>query len=700
MKRIFSFQKLCMLMLIAIFASCNPQGEKKTETNDTKKTMNNPLLVGFNEMVDFSKLNAEVINEAAKECIANTKKSLEKIYAIKKEERTFKNTMDAYDDAINKFGTVSNHIYLTGYTHPEKITRESALSNIAKFEKFGNEISLEEKLYNAIKEYSLTKEAKSLDGYKAKFLKENLQDFERNGFALPKAKREELKKLKNKLADLSLTFQKNIAAHKDHLIVEEKDIAGLPDDYKKARKTKDGKYKIGLDYPSYVPFMRYSKSDKARKNLQFKYGNRASDKNLPILKDIIVLRQEMAKLLGFETFAAYKLSDKMAKTPKTVWDFETSLTEKVKAKAKKDYAEVLEVKIKYTKNPKANKINAWESGFYNNILLKDKYKVDGEKVKEYFKTDNVIAGLFKISQHLFDVKFEENKKATVWHKEVKAYNVTKDGKLIGRFYLDLYPRDDKYGHAAMFPMISARQTENGYRLPVASLVCNFPKPTADKPSLLPHGDATTFFHEFGHLLHHLLTTSELSAMSGTSVARDYVETPSQLYENWTLNYDALKLFATHYKTGKVLPKEMFDKMVAAKNVGSGNGTLQQIFYGTLDMTLHYKYDPKGKESTTDLVKRLQNEITLYDYVEGTHFQASFGHLMGYEAGYYSYLWAKVYAEDVFSVFEKNGVMDKKTGEKYLKTMLSRGSSIDEMKQIENFLGRKPSQEAFLKSIGI
>ncbi len=251
----------------------------------------------------------------------------------------------------------------------------------------------------------------------------------------------------------------------------------------------------------------------------------------------------------------------------------------------------------------------------------------------------MIDGLFQISQHLYGVKFEEIKDAPVWQKDVRAFNVIQDGKVISRFYLDLYPRANKFSHAASFPMISGKETINGYQMPVAALVCNFPKPTADEPSLMPHGDVETFFHEFGHVLHSVLTQSKLSSFAGTSVARDFVEAPSQLFENWVWNYDALKLFAKHYKTGEVMPKELFDKMYAAKNVGSGLATLQQIFYGTLDFTYHDKYNPEGNESTTDVVKRLQNKITLYPYLEGTHFQAAFGHLMGYSAAYYGYLWS-------------------------------------------------------------
>jgi thimet oligopeptidase len=252
----------------------------------------------------------------------------------------------------------------------------------------------------------------------------------------------------------------------------------------------------------------------------------------------------------------------------------------------------------------------------------------------------------------------------------------------------------------MFGMIPGKKVKNDYQIPTASLVCNFPKATDELPALLPHSDVETFFHEFGHLMHDLLTRAELASQAGTNVARDFVEMPSQIFENWAWDYESLKLFAKHYKTGDVLPKELHQKMLAAKNVGSGLHVLQQIFYGTLDMTYHDKYDPNGNVSTTELVEKLQNEITLYKFQEDTHFEAGFGHLNGYAAGYYSYLWALVFAEDMFSVFEENGILNQEMGLKLRKIVLERGSTIDEMEIVKEFLGREPNDQAFLKSIGL
>ncbi len=668
--------------------------------NKNEISMKNPLFNDLNQTIDFKSVTAQHVTDATSEAINLAKENLNNIYLVSSDKKTFENTMRLLDNIYNDLMKVNEVISLLAYVHPDDEIRNKCLESTAEFGKFFNEISLSEDLYKAVKKYASEEEADRLTGANKKYLKETVEEFERNGFALPKEKRDELKVIQDKLSDLGIQFDSNISSHKDFLIVTEAQIDGLPDDYKKAHRQEDGTYKIGMEYPSYIPFMKYSKSNEAREKLAKKFKNIAADKNLDILKQILIEREKLAALLGYKTFAEYRTENRMAKNPQNVWDFENSLKEKVRTKAERDYEELLEVKRKYIGDNSIKKIASWEASFYNNILLKDKYELDNQKLKEYFELGNVIDGLFKIAQHLYGVKFEEVKNPSVWSDEVRFYEVKENDELIARFYLDLFPRENKFSHAACFGMISGKQIGDKYQIPTASLVCNFPKATDDVPALMPHNDVETFFHEFGHLMHDLLTKAELSAQSGTNVARDFVEMPSQIFENWAWNYEALSLFAKHYNTGEVLPKDLHNKMIAARNVGSGLQTIQQIFYGTLDMTYHDKYDANGPKTTTELVKELQNEITLYKFQQGTHFEAGFGHLNGYAAGYYGYLWAKVFAEDMFSVFEENGIMDQKTGLKLKKVVLERGSTIDEMKIVKEFLGRKPNEKAFLKSIGL
>jgi len=664
----------------------------------------NPLLSEFNKPMMLSRLTKDDVTQSAAIAIETAKSALTVLYAIPANQRTYANTMLTYDDISNDVGKVHYNIYLMNTTHPDKEIRDECQKQLQTLNQFLTDVGLDENLYRSVKDFAATKEAKQLKGFQKLYLDDMLRGFQRNGFALSKEKRDELKIFQNKLSDLSITFSKNIADYQDFLIVSEADMDGLPEDYKNPRRQDDGSYKIDLSYPSYSAFMKSSPSEKARKAMYTKYSNRAADKNLEVLKEILVLRGHMATLLGYPSFAAYQIEERMAKTPKNVWAFEKGLMVKAKEKARRDYAELLDLKRKALNDPKVDVIQPWEKSFYEDLLLKERYSLDQEKVREYFELNNVISGLFQITQNLFGLEYTEVKDPSVWNDDVRLFEVKEGGKLIGRFYLDLYPRANKYNHAACFSMIKGKSTVNGYQLPMAALVCNFPEATDENPSLMYHslGSASveTFFHEFGHVLHNMLTKAELFGYSGTSVARDFVEAPSQIFENWVWNYDALKLFAKHYKTGEVLPRELFDRMLAAKNAGSGLATLQQVYYGTLDMTLHDGYDPNGKETTTDVAKRLQNEITLYPFLDGTSWQAAFGHLTGYAAGYYGYLWAEVYAQDMFSVFQKNGIMDKKTGKRYRDIILARGGTQEPLGLVKEFLGREPNQEAYMKSIGL
>jgi len=664
--------------------------------------MSNPLIYQHNQLIDFNNITVENVQEAVDITTAQLTEKLSALYAIPDETRTFENTMKSYDALMSQLMIANSLLFLLSSTVVDDQLRNKSREAVEALEKFGNQLALDENLYQAIKKYSQTQEAQQLTGYQQKFVKETVKSFEKNGFALPKEKRDELKNLQDQLSEQVNLFYKNIAEYQDFITINEEEMAGLPEDFKNQHRQENGTYKIGLAYPSYTPFMQYAHSEEARKKLYIKYLNRASDKNLTVLKNVLRLRKKIVELLGYQTYAAYRQEDLMSKKPEVVWNFENQLKEKVRPKAQADYQELLEIKRQKTGNLHAQIVNPWESAYYKTILLKEKYSVDPEQVRTYFPLDGVLDGLFHISEQLFDIEFVEKKEVPVWHEEVRYFEVrnTSDKALVGRLYLDLFPRPNKYNHAACFPLVQGRETEQGYQIPVLALVCNFSKPTSDKPSLLTHAEVETMFHEFGHALHVLLTKSPVAAFAGTNTANDFVEVPSQLLENWAWNYESLALFAKHYQTGEVLPKSLFDKMLAAKNLGVGIFTQQQIFYGTYDMTLHDKYNPDSEESTTDIIKKLQNEITLFPYVEGTHFEAAFGHLMGYAASYYGYLWSLVYAEDIFSVFKQKGILNKEMGVKYRHTILAKGGSEDEMQQLINFLGRQPSEEAFLKSLGV
>jgi len=468
--------------------------------------------------------------------------------------QTFEMKMEKWDELTHKLSSISGIIFLLAHTSSNEEVYKQANQSIQVLQRYQNGLSLNEELYKAIKKYSLSDDARWLKGYKKKFIKETVREFERNGFALVQQDRDTLRNMKDQLSDLANEFSRNIAEHQYQIIISEKDTEGLPKDYKKRHRMEDGMYKITLDSPSYRPFMRYAKSEKWRKELYIKYLNKGNPKNTGVLIKTIALRNQMASLLGYKTYAQYVIEERMAKTPNIVWSFEEELTKKVKPKAEKDYKELLSI------TEGKEELRGWETGYYNNILLEKNYNLNAEEVKQYFELNNVFKGIFIICKELFGIDFVKMYHHSVWHEDVVVYEVRKKNTVVGKMYLDLYPRPNKYSHAACFGLVSGRETTRGYQTPHAALVCNFPPSTSDSPSLLSHDQVTTVFHEFGHGLHQLLTQSPLAAFAGTHVARDFVEVPSQLFENWAWDYDILKEFAFHYKTREVFPKELFDKM--------------------------------------------------------------------------------------------------------------------------------------------
>ena len=684
---------------IIFITSCESTSMKKIAENNKPK--NNPLVINFNQRIDFRSIKPGHISEATNYVLSQADLIKDQIILLNDKDRTFSNTLLRFDDIYAVIESVWGPGYLMGSVSTSEKIREEGLKSSKKIQNYVTELSLNEDLYNSVINYSSSTEAKNLKGYQKKYLDDTLLDYKRTGFMLPKEERQKVKAVLDNLTDLGLEFDKNIRSAQDTLYFNEKELTGLPDNYKKERLQDDGKYAIDLSYPSYVPFMDQAESDDARKNLRFKYNNRAVDKNIEVLNDILRNRIKLVKLLGYASYAEYRTEDRMAKNPKNVWNFENDLKEQLREKAQSDVAEMLSIKSERT-GQKADKIEPWEAGFYENQVKLKKYSLDSEEVKQYFEFNNVTSGLFTIYQLLFNVRFEKIENPSVWHDDVQMYAIydQKTEKLIGNFYLDMFPRANKYSHAAAFGVVMGKMTKDGYQKPATALVCNFPKPTEFQPSLLTHDNVETYFHEFGHLVHGVLTKSPLISYAGTSVARDFVEAPSQMLENWVWEKEPLSLFAKHYKTGDVIPEDLLEKMIAAKNINSGTKSLQQVFYAILDFSLNDGFDPDGQKTTTDLVKELQNSVTLYPYQDGTHQQASFGHLNGYGAAYYGYKWSEVYAQDMFSVFEKEGILNPEIGLKYRRVILEKGGTKDPYELVKEFLGREPNSKAFLRSMGI
>jgi len=622
--------------------------------------------------------------------------AIEKVMAVPAGQRDFANTVKPLAEADARFSEATTGASFMTDVSPDSKVRRMADAIDRHNSRLGIQLADRQDIYQAYKDVAAKGE--SLTGEDKKLLEETLLGYGRAGMGLPQAQRDRLNDIRKRLSDLSQAFEKNLREVNDTLEVDPARLTGLPASYVEGlERTPDGKVKVGLDYPSYGPFMDLAQDSDLRRQLYMKYSNRAADQNMPILSEVLSLRQELAGLLGYKSYAAYAIEDRMAKTPERVEAFLTRLKDLLQGPAQTEEARMLAEKR--ADDPSAQSIPAWDRAFYAVKLQKRLYDLDDEEVRQYFPVDTVVEGTMKVYQNLLGVRFTE-KPAQGWSPDVRLFEIADaaTGKRIGHFFLDLYPRPGKYNHMAAFSLIQGRELPDGsYRQPVSAMVGNFTKATPSQPSLLLHSEVETFFHEFGHLMHQTLTQARYTSFSGSNVAQDFVEAPSQMLENFVWQPSVLAQLSGHWQDpSRKLPPELLAKMLAARNFNRAKGELTQVAYSTLDLaynTLTGVVDPMA------VMERLWAGLGLPAPVPGTHFPATFGHLMGYAAGYYGYLWSRVYAQDIFSRFEKEGIDNPAVGMSYRKEILQTGSSRDEAESLKAFLGREPDEEAFLRYLG-
>lgn len=641
---------------------------------------------------------AQDLAPAEAEARVKLEKDLAALIAIPQADRTFENTIMGYERAFDNYGNALGMSGFLSYVSTDKKFRDAANDLQMQISQYMVDVATRRDVYKAIREYTDTNPR--LDPVQAKLVKEMLIGFKNSGMDLNDADLEKFKALNKEKAEYIIKFDKNIQEYKDPLAVTKEQLQGLGEDYiKKLSKTDDGKYLVTLDYPDYVPFMQNADDEQARKELEFKFNRRGGQENVELLEKTLTLRREIARLLGYKNHAELRLEDRMAKNPKTVMAFLKDLQKKLKPLGKKEDKEMIAYKNSKTgKNSRT--LYSWESGYWSNKFRKENLELDSEKIKEYFPSQVVIDGMLDLFGGVFGITFEPVD-IPVWHPDVKAFKI-KDkasGELVAYFYMDLYPREGKYKHAACFGLVEGEEKQDGtYQIPFVAIVANLNKPSGDTPSLLKHSEVETLFHEFGHVLHNALTKAKYSAFSGTSVSWDFVEAPSQMLERWAWDPQVLKKISKHYKTGEALPDDLIKRMIAAKNFGAGGMYLRQDFFAQYDMTLH---TADTTPDTTKLYFELTKKIRGLPLTKGTIPQASFGHIMGgYDAGYYGYLWSEVIAEDFFGEFKKNGIFNPETGLKFRREILEKGGTLDEEKMVENFLGRPTDNKPFLKSIGL
>lgn len=674
------------LFILTLFALCSFINAQNKEQNILLRHDNNPL--------DFTKVNVAIIKDAVTLVVKSSDEKVSKIIAVKKQ--TVENTLTAFDKLQYEISDLSMKIGLISGTYSDDSIRNTANDQSEKLSIYGSNLSLNEPLYKALKRFSTSKIV--LTSAQKKFISEALISFEKNGMKLSLADRKPLEELNKKIIELGNAFDRNIAESKDSLEFSLDDLKGVDAEAINSWKRPNGKYVVYVNGPNAVNIGENADKASTRKTFNLHYNNRAYPKNIAVLDSLLYYRNIYAKKLGFSSYAAYSVADKMAAKPENVWAFENDLIQKLTPLVTEEVKTLKAFKNEISPT-ESDTLYGYDFNYYSKKMLNAKYKLDADEVKQYFEMNNTLKGMFTVYQNLLGIEIKPVTNMPVWDKKVKTFEIWSDGKKIGSFYLDLFPRPNKYTHFACFPISQYLKKNQAESLPQAALICNFPEGTANEPSLLQHSDVITMFHEFGHLVHWLLGHPEIASQSSFAVKGDFTEAPSQFLENWCWEYDALKLFAKNYKTGQTLPLDLFNKMKKTQLVNIGFQYISQVAFGLTDFTYEDRYDETQKKGTLKVFKELIS-LNQLPFNDASHMICSFGHLNSYAANYYGYLWSKVYAQDMFSVFEKNGVMDKTTGTRYRKEILEKGATVPEIDMVEKFLGRKPNSKAFLKSLGI
>jgi thimet oligopeptidase len=592
-------------------------------------------------------------------------------------------TLQAYDDAQAALSDAAARASVCRNAHPAQPMRDAADQCEQEVDALATELSLDRRIYDALAPLELA------DGDAATrfLLHKSLRDLRRAGVDKDDATRARVKQLREELLRIGQEFGKNIKDDVRTLSIDPAELDGLPDDFKAAHKPgRDGKITITTDNTDYIPFITYAKSGSAREALWRLYRLRGHPKNLAVLQRMLEKRWELARLLGYANWAAYATEDKMIGSAEHAADFIARITAASDGRAERDYATLLARKRKDT--PAAEAVAAWDSAYYQERVMAESYGFDSQAIRPYFEYARVKQGILDVTARLFGISYARVGDAPLWHPEVEAYDVVENGRVVGRIYLDMHPREGKYKHYAQFTLASGVL---GKRLPEGVLMCNFPRPPAEvssepasapladelsgpqSPALMEHGAVRTFFHEFGHLLHHVLGgRTRWAAQSGVATEWDFVEAPSQMLEEWIWDLGTLQTFARHYRTGEPLPAELLARAKAADEYGKGLWVRQQMFYAATSLEFHAR-DPEGLD-TTRLMAELQDRYTPFKYVEGTYFHESFGHLDGYSAIYYTYMWSLVIAKDLFSVFQREGLLNGAPAQRYRRAVLEPGGS--------------------------
>ena len=647
------------------------------------------------------------IGEQAKGIIERSKSELDRIGALTSVNVTPSTILYPLNDLSRDMAVKTSSIDFVQHVSANKELRDASREAEKVLQEFWVESSMRTDVFHRLcelqekvrkGEFTLTKE-------ESRFLDHEVLDGRRNGLHLDEATRGEVEQIKKRLSKLSIDFSTNIAEENTFLTFTKEQLAGCQEDFfDSLEKAEDGKYKVTLQYPHYIPVMRDCTVRETRKALEFKYNSRCKEANLPLLKEMVELRDKKARILGYKNHADFMTEKRMAKSSLNVAQFLSDLRAKIDQVgiADKDKALLKKYRLESMGIPEHAPLENCDTAFLRNLVEMKEFSVDHAAIQQYFPFDHVMSGLLGLYSDILDIEFTRVSDQPTWHEDVYCYLVKDkaDGHVIGYFYMDMFPREGKYSHAALFPLqpnLAPSATHPG-QIGVCSLVCNFTKPTASKPSLLTHDEVNTAFHEMGHCLHHLCAEKPtIASFAGTEVERDFVECPSQMLENWCWEKVVLKRLSKHVSSGEPLPDDLIDSLAKSRNANEGIATQRQIAFALFDQRLH----SGNQKDITDLYFETYTEVTGIAPTAGTSMPASFGHLCGYDASYYSYLWAEVFSADMYvSKFEGGNQFSKTAGLEYRHKVLGPGGSVDAVDILRDYLGRDPSMDAFFKLKGM
>lgn len=665
----------------------------------------------FDQAVPFDKIQVEHYLPAVEESIRVARKNIEAL-KTNTAPANFENTIAALESADDLMKIVAGVYGNMEVAHADEKLQALATEIYPKLTAFSSDISLDPVIFQRVKEVYENQKSLNLTTEQKTVLEKHYKSFVRNGALLSAEKKEEVRKIDQELSVLGPKFSENVlkATNAFEMIIDNKsDLEGLPEGALEASahlattKGHEGKWMFNLTFPSYLPLMTYAKNRTLREKMWRAYASKAFNDqydNQEVIKKIIQLRHQRANILGYKTHANFVLEERMAQTPETVMSFLKTIETASFSAGKKDLQEVIDF-AKQTEN--LTDIQPWDFAYFSEKLKEQKYSFNEEDLRPYFKLENVVDGVFAHAKKLYGLTFKENKNIPVYHPEVKAYEIYEDssGRYMGLFYTDFFPRETKKGGAWMTQFRGQGLFEGKIVRPHVSIVCNFTKPTPTKPSLLTYDEVRTLFHEFGHALHGILSDVTYQSVSGPSVFWDFVELPSQIFENWTGEEAGLALFAKHYETGEQMPMDLIKKLKASQKFQAGWMSCRQLQFGILDMAWH-STDPSTINDVDAFEEKATAGVRLFPKVPGTNTSVAFSHIFagGYSAGYYSYKWAEVLDADAFEFFMEKGIFNQEVAKSFKENILSKGGTEHPMDLYKRFRGREPDPKALLRRDGL